>query len=75
VFENQVFIIKDVENPDKEITKAKLHEDGSLGMSEKSSSEELDKATGRPKLAAIKEATFESLKKIFGKEMQVLLNY
>lgn len=75
MFEKEVFVIKDVEQPDKDILRARLNDDGSLGMADKSSLEELDKTTGRPKLAVLKDTTMESLKKIFGKDMHVLLSY
>ncbi|MBI2650944.1 nucleotidyltransferase domain-containing protein [Candidatus Woesearchaeota archaeon] len=72
------FIIHDIDHEEKEISKAKIKEDGSLGNIEKSSLEELEKALIKveiPPKIFIKEAVFENLKNIFGKDVEILMNY
>ena len=72
------FVIPDVDAKEQLIEKAKLNPDGSLGTREKSSLEELEKELAAAKFPArtfIKEAVFESMKDIFGREMEVLLSY
>jgi len=74
----EAFIIHDIDNQDKELSKAKINEDGSLGTTQKSSLEELEKALVKVEIPAkvfIKEPIFEDLKNIFGKDVQILLNY
>ncbi len=76
LLENKAYIIQDIDAKEKEINKAKIKEDGSLGPLEKATAEELehDLATIKlPKKALIKEATFESLKRIFGKDLEIVL--
>ena len=56
--------------------KAKINPDGSLGVMQKSSLEEFEKALAKAKIpqrAFIKEPVFESLRKIFGKDVEVLV--
>ena len=63
---------------EKEISKALVNEDGSFGSVEKSSFEELEKAlasTENPQKATLKENMFEDLKKVFGKDIEVLVGY
>lgn len=72
------FLIHDIDHEEKEISKAKIKEDGSLGPITKSSLEEMEKALSKveiPDKAFIKEPIFEDLKKVFGKDVQVLINY
>lgn len=72
------FIIHDIDNEEKEISKAKINPDGSLGTTEKSSLVELEKALAEveiPPKVFIKEPIFEDLKKIFGKDVEVLVNF
>ena len=76
--DKEAFIIYDIDNDEKEISKAKIREDGSLGVSEKSSLEELEKAMSSieiPQKVFIKEPIFENLKNIFGKDVEILVNY
>ena len=73
-----VFIIHDVDHEEKEISKAKIKEDGSLGTTEKSSLAELEKVLTKveiPPKVFIKEPIFEDLKNIFGKDVEILVNY
>ncbi len=72
------FIIHDIDNEDKEITKAALKDDGSLGDIKASSLEELEKALANMKThdkVFIREKLFEDLKEIFGKDVRIMVNY
>ena len=72
------FIIHDIDHEEKEISKAKIKEDGSLGTTQKSSLAELEKALTKaeiPPKVFIKEPIFENLKDIFGKDVEILVNY
>jgi uncharacterized protein (UPF0332 family)/predicted nucleotidyltransferase len=74
----EAFIVHDLDNEEKELSKAKINEDGSLGALEKSSLEEMEKAIAKaenPQRASIKEPIFEDLKNIFGKNVEILMNY
>src|SRR3989344_158244 len=72
LLENITYIIKDLDATEKEVQKAIIKADGSLGMVEKSSMEELEKEMMKinlPKKVFIKEKIFESLKKLFGSDI------
>ena len=72
------FIIQDIDQQEKDISKARIKEDGSLGTTEKSSLEELEKELAKveiPHKVFIKEPIFEDLKTIFGKNVEILVNY
>lgn len=72
------FIIKDIDAKEKEIDKAEIKKDGSLGKVVKSSLEELEKELMKkkvPQKVFIKEKIFESLKTLFGKDIEILVNY
>ena len=74
----RAFIIHDIDNEDKDITKAEIAENGNIKNIEKSSLEELEKAlTGvdMPAKVFIKEPIFEDLKSIFGKDVEIMINY
>ncbi len=71
------FIIHDIDNQEKEISKAELNPDGSLGRVARSSQEALEKAVADVKIPPhvfIKEPIFENLKEIFGKDVEILMN-
>jgi len=75
---NEAYVIHDIDNQEKELSKAKIKEDGSLSTLEKSSLEELEKALAKievPQKTSIKEPIFEDLKKIFGKNVEILMSY
>jgi len=60
------------------MSKAKVNSDGTLSSIEKSSLEELEKALASaeiPKKHSIKEQTFENLKRIFGKDVEIVMGY
>ena len=72
------YIIHDIDHEEKEISKASINPDGSLGTTQRSSIEELEKALTKieiPPKVFIKEPIFENLKEIFGKDVEVLINY
>lgn len=72
------YIINDIDAQEKEISKADIKTDGSLGKVEKSSLEDLEKdlmSVKMPKNVFIKERIFESLKNLFGKDIEILVNY
>ncbi|MBC8500985.1 MAG: nucleotidyltransferase domain-containing protein [Nanoarchaeota archaeon] len=74
----QAFIIHDIDNEDKDISSAKINDDGSISDIKKSSLEELEKALTAveiPPKVFIKEPIFENLKGIFGRDVEVLINY
>ena len=74
----EAFIIHDIDHEEKEISKAKIKEDGSLGTTQKSSLEELEKALTKveiPSKVFIKQPIFENLKDFFGKDVEILVNY
>ncbi|MFC1740987.1 nucleotidyltransferase domain-containing protein [Nanoarchaeota archaeon] len=78
LLEDMAFIIHDIDAEDKEITQAPIQKDGSLGAITKSSLEELEKHLAKysiPPKVFIKEVIFEKLKDIFGKDVEVLVNY
>ncbi|MBI2101691.1 nucleotidyltransferase domain-containing protein [Candidatus Woesearchaeota archaeon] len=73
---NTAYIIHDIDNEEKELSKAKINDDGSLDTIEKSSLEELEKALANaqaPQKPSIKEPIFEDLKRVFGKDVEILM--
>jgi len=78
ILESDAFIIRDVDQPQKEVSKAKLTEEGGLAAVTDSSTEELESALAKmaiPPKTFIKERLFEDLKKIFGNDVEILVNY
>jgi len=74
----KAFIIHDIDNEEKEISKADILPSGSLANKETSSLEEYEKAlTGieMPERVFIKEPIFEDLKGIFGEDVEIMVNY
>jgi predicted nucleotidyltransferase/uncharacterized protein (UPF0332 family) len=72
------FIIQDLDQEQKDISKAKINPDGSLGATEPTSLEEMEKAIAEvqvPEKAFIKAPIFDNLKKIFGKDVEILVKY
>ena len=77
LLEDTAFIVHDIDHEEKEISKAKINQDGSLGAVSRSSLEEMEKAlakTSIPEKTFIKQPIFEDLKTIFGKDVEVLIN-
>ncbi len=78
LLDKTAYIIHDIDHEEKELTKAPIKENGSLGTITKSSLEELEKALAKieiPPKTFIKEPIFEDMKKIFGKDVEILINY
>jgi uncharacterized protein (UPF0332 family)/predicted nucleotidyltransferase len=75
---NKAFIIHDIDAETKEISKADITEIGGLTNIASATMEELEKEIVTlemlPKVF-IKEKTFEDLKSIFGKDVEILINY
>ncbi|MGV8086455.1 MAG: nucleotidyltransferase domain-containing protein [Candidatus Woesearchaeota archaeon] len=74
----EAYIIHDVDNETKEISKATVTSDGKLIDVKESSLEELEKAVVSTEIVQktfIKEALFEQLKAVFGKDVEILINY
>ncbi len=72
------FIIHDIDAKDQRIEKAPLNADGSLGSLKESSLEELEKELAQmkfPPRVFIKEPIFEDLKNLFGRDVEVLVNW
>lgn len=70
------YIIHDINNRDKELTKAKIKEDDTLAELTSSSIEEFEKALATAKTSErlfIKESLFDQLKKIFGRDVEILV--
>ncbi len=77
LLDNEAFIIEDIDKGSTEIQKAEINKDGSLGKKKKSNIEEYEKALANMKLpnhVFIKQPVFDDLKKIFGKDVEVLVN-
>ncbi|MFH1590784.1 MAG: nucleotidyltransferase domain-containing protein [archaeon] len=78
LLEKQAFIIHDIENEDKEISKAPIRDDGSLGIPKRVTIEELEKAVVNaniPPQVFIKEPMFENLRQFFGKDVEIQVKY
>jgi len=74
----KAFIIHDIDNEDKEISKADITPEGSLKDIKPSSLEEYEKAltaVEMPERVFIKEPIFEDLKNLFGRDVEILINY
>jgi uncharacterized protein (UPF0332 family)/predicted nucleotidyltransferase len=71
------FIINDIDAKERKYEKAKINPDGSLSTLVDSSIEEYEKelAKAKPIRAFVKEPIFEDLKRIFGRDVEVMLNY
>ncbi len=72
------FIIHDLDDESKSISKAVVNKDGSLGAPEKTDLEEFEKHLAKieiPSKVFIKEPIFENLKDLFGKDVEILVNY
>jgi len=72
------YIVHDLDNENKEITKATVTEDGRFTEIKESSLEEMEHAivnANIPSKTFIKEPIFEHLKGIFGKDVEILINY
>ena len=78
LLEDVAYIISDIDAKDKEIQKATIKSNGSLGHVEKTSFDEYEEKISKLKSLQkvfIKEKIFESLRKLFGSDIEILLNY
>ena len=78
LFGKNAYIIHDIDQEEKRITKAEILPNGGLGKITKSSFEELEKEVSEIEILSkvfIKEPIFEDMKKIFGKDVEILVNY
>ncbi|MBU0614857.1 MAG: hypothetical protein KJ601_02090 [Nanoarchaeota archaeon] len=78
LLDDTAFIIHDIDKEDKEISKAKLTEDGGISSPKRTTIEEMEKHIASAKIPPrtfIKEKMFEELKNIFGKDVEILVNY
>ncbi len=78
LLDDVAFIIDDIDAKEKRISKAAILPNGSLGDLHKSTVQELEDllATKRiPKKVFIKEPIFENLRKLYGKDVEILINY
>lgn len=73
------FVIHDIDAKENlQIEKAVINSDGSLGTLHKSSLEEYEKELAQVKIPSrvfVKEPIFDDLKNIFGRDVEVLVNY
>ncbi len=77
VLDDVAYIVKDLDAQEKEIETAKVSSDGAIGASTKSSLEEFEKALANikiPKRVFVGQKFFESLQKLFGKDVEVQVN-
>ncbi len=78
LLEKEAYIIHDIDNTDKELSVADLADDGSLKNIRKTTLEAFEHAISKVTIAPkvfIKQPIFNDLKEIFGKDVEVLLNY
>jgi uncharacterized protein (UPF0332 family)/predicted nucleotidyltransferase len=78
LFEDNAFVIHDIDAKEQKIEKAKINSDGSLGTLKEATMGEFEKelAVAKfPKRVFVKEPLFEDLKKVFGRDVKVLLSY
>lgn len=77
LLEGQAFMVADLDDKNKIISKAKINPNGSLGKVEGTTIDDLEKSLASaniPKKVFIKEPLFEDLRKIFGKEVEILVS-
>ena len=78
LLDKEAFIIHDIDSEEKDISKASVLPDGRLGTIKKSTLEELEQALAKTEIPGkvfIKEPIFEDLKNVFGRDVEVLVNY
>ncbi len=78
LLDDVAFIIDDIDSEKKTISKAKILPNGGLGEIINSNVNELEDAIAKsqiPKKVFIKEKIFEDLRKLYGKDVEVLVNY
>lgn len=77
VLDTQAYVNLDLDAKDKTLQRAELNKDGSIGALTACSLDEFEAAIAHAKMPPrvfIKESTFESLKKIFGRDVEILVS-
>ena len=77
LFEKVAFVIYDIDAKEQRIERAVLNADGSLGTLKDSNLEEFEKELAKatfPQRVLIKEPIFEDMKRIFGRDVEVLMS-
>jgi uncharacterized protein (UPF0332 family)/predicted nucleotidyltransferase len=72
------FIVHDIDNQEKEISKADINAEGGLTNIQSSSLEEMEKEIAKieiPIKVFLKHRVFEDMKNIFGKDVEILVNF
>lgn len=78
LMDDLAFIIHDIDAKELKVEKAPINPDGGLGVLEESNLEEFEKELVKlkfPKRVFIKEAFFEDLKTVFGRDVEVLMHH
>ncbi|MBN1645932.1 nucleotidyltransferase domain-containing protein [Candidatus Woesearchaeota archaeon] len=73
-----VFVIEDIDAHERQITRGKVDDEGHFKEMKKSTPEELEHALASqsiPPRIFVKETIFENMKMIFGKDVEIMLNY
>ena len=77
LLDKDAFVIHDIDNPEKDVSLAKIDSKGSLSALKKSSLVELEKALSKiaiPSKVFIKQPIFNNIKEIFGDDVEIMLN-
>lgn len=72
------FVIDDLDSEEKAVHKLDVKQDGTLSNKQKSTFEEFEKeisTAAMPSKVFIKEKIFESLRSLYGKDIEILINY
>ena len=78
MLDKQAFVVHDIDAPEKQYSKASITAQGGLTQLVSSNADELEKELLKvtiPQRAFIKDQIFVDLKKIFGNDVEVLVNY
>jgi len=78
LLDSHAFIVHNIDAEKPQVSKAPIREDGGLGITKDSSLEEMEKAIAEkqvPQRVFIKEPIFEKLRDLFGKDVEVMINY
>lgn len=78
VLKDKIFIIRDIDKPDEEIQSAKMHSTGKLENIKESNLQELEAEITKaeiPERKYLKPEFFDELRSIFGKNVELLINY
>ena len=78
ILDKDVFIIEDVDAVEKSVQKGNLSSEGGIEKVKKSSPEEMEKSLAAVQIMPrvfIREKLLEDLKKLFGRDLEILVNY